>query len=358
MTESFAGSSPGSSADSSAGSFVVGVDAGATSTRVAVHALDGTRAGYGTAGAGNPSAHGLAPAVAAIGTALERALHGVDPSRVVASLAGVAGRVDALEPELAKVWAELGVPEGPRVVRDVLIAYVAGTPEPSGSLLLSGTGAVAARVEDHELAAIADGLGWLLGDAGSGFWIGRAAARAVVAALDRGSRNGLLVTLVAAEFLGTGSPDAGSPGAGDVAWGVSPRADADRIVRLAQADHMRLATLSRLVSRAAGEGDPMAVTIVREAAGHLVATARRVHVSGPVVLAGSVLTSEGPVRNAVRELLVGGDPVESVTTARDGAGAAAWLAARAGGLLSPERARELHPVFTQPLVSTGGLGPP
>ncbi|MDF2711740.1 MAG: hypothetical protein K0R62_7392 [Nonomuraea muscovyensis] len=323
MTESFAGSSPGSSADSSAGSFVVGVDAGATSTRVAVHALDGTRAGYGTAGAGNPSAHGLAPAVAAIGTALERALHGVDPS-----------------------------------VRDVLIAYVAGTPEPSGSLLLSGTGAVAARVEDHELAAIADGLGWLLGDAGSGFWIGRAAARAVVAALDRGSRNGLLVTLVAAEFLGTGSPDAGSPGAGDVAWGVSPRADADRIVRLAQADHMRLATLSRLVSRAAGEGDPMAVTIVREAAGHLVATARRVHVSGPVVLAGSVLTSEGPVRNAVRELLVGGDPVESVTTARDGAGAAAWLAARAGGLLSPERARELHPVFTQPLVSTGGLGPP
>ncbi|MFI7444092.1 N-acetylglucosamine kinase [Nonomuraea indica] len=348
MTESLAVSPAGPPA----GTFVVGVDAGATSTRVAVHALDGTRVGYATAGAGNPSAHGLARAVEAIGAALEGALRGVDASRVVASLAGVAGRIDALEPELAKVWAGLGVAEGPRVAGDVAIAYVAGTPEPSGSLLLSGTGAVAARIEDHELVTLADGLGWLLGDAGSGFWIGRAAARAVVATLDRGSRDGLLVRLVAADFLGAGSPGEAGTEAG-VAWGASPRADADRIVRLAQADHMRLAALSRLVSRAAAEGDPMAVRIVGEAAGHLVSTVLRVHLSGPVVLAGSVLTSEGPVRDAVRELLARADPIDarragSVATARDAAGAAAWLAARTGGLLSPDRARELHPVFTRP----------
>lgn len=339
---------------------MVGVDAGGTSTRVAVHTLDGRRAGYGRAGPGNPSAHGLARAVEAIGEALQEALRGLDPSRVAASLAGVAGRVDELEAELAATWARLGVPEGPRVAGDTTIAYVAGTPEPSGSLLLSGTGAVAARIEHYRRAAIADGLGWLLGDAGSGFWIGRAAAKAAVAALDRGSRGGLLVELVTQEFLGA---DRTAPGRADAHRAAqdhadahrasrgraddvtSARADADRIVRLAQADHMRLASLSRLVSQAASAGDPMAEEIVGEAARHLAATVRRVHVSGPVVLAGSVLTSEGPVREAVRGLLAGS--VEDVVTARDAAGAAAWLAARSGGLLAPERARELHPLFTR-----------
>ncbi|MEU0570482.1 BadF/BadG/BcrA/BcrD ATPase family protein [Nonomuraea sp. NPDC005983] len=326
-------------------SLVVGVDAGATSTRVAVHALDGTRVGYARAGAGNPTAHGLAKAVGAIAEALGQALGSHDGSRVVASLAGVAGTVEALKPELAKVWGEHGITVGPRVTGDVPIAYVAGSPAPEGALLLSGTGAVAARISGFQLAAIADGLGWLLGDEGSGFWIGREAARAAVAALDRrtaedptggapegaagGAATGMLVELVVEHFLGAER-------------GPTPRKDADRVVRLAQADHMRLAALSALVSRAAAEGDPLALDIVRRAAGHLVATVRRVHVSGPVVLAGSVLTSEGPVREAVRELL--GDV--TVTTAQDGAGAAAWLAARA--LLDPREAEELHPRFVGP----------
>ncbi|WP_219469536.1 N-acetylglucosamine kinase [Nonomuraea rhizosphaerae] len=342
-------------------SLVIGVDAGATSTRVAVHALDGTRVGYAKAGPGNPSARGLAGAVASVAAALERAVAGLDASAVAASLAGVAGGVDALEPALAKVWAEHGIAAGPRITGDVLIGYVAGSPSPDGSLLLSGTGAVAARITGHRLAAVADGLGWLLGDAGSGFWIGRAAAKAVVAALDRGATGGVLVELVVDHFLGADDgPVARVPGAPDVAGGDAwtPRDTADRIVRLAQADHMRLAALSALVSQAASAGDPLALGIVGQAAEHLVATVGRVHRGGPVVLAGSVLTSEGPVREAVRNLLAGQGPLAGqnspagqqdategtteVATAGDAAGAAAWLAAR-DLLEQPER---LHPVFT------------
>ncbi|TDC02986.1 hypothetical protein E1267_27770 [Nonomuraea longispora] len=331
-------------------SLVIGVDAGATSTRVAVHTLDGARVGYARAGAGNPSAHGLATAASAIETALGKALGSLDGSRVVASLAGVAGHVEEMVPALAKVWAGHGITAEPRYMGDVTIAYAAGSPEPDGSLLLSGTGAVAARIAGFELGAVADGLGWLLGDAGSGFWIGREAAKAVVHAFDRGlpvaaldrtppdrgpasgaggveAGSGLLVALVGEHFLGDERP-------------ATPRAVADRLVRLAQADHMRLATLSALVSRAASEGDPLAAGIVREAAGHLVATLRRVHRSGPVVLAGSVLTSPGPVREAVTELLAG----ERVTTAGDAASAAAWLAAR--DLLAEPDAKALHPTFT------------
>ncbi|NUT38491.1 MAG: ATPase, partial [Thermoactinospora sp.] len=267
-------------------SLVVGVDAGATSTRVAVHALDGTRVGYARTGAGNPSAQGLAKAVAAIGAALGEALGAHDGGRVVASLAGVAGQVETLVPELTRVWAEHGIRVAPRLSGDVAVAYAAGTPEPTGSLLLSGTGAVAARVVGHRLDVIADGLGWLLGDEGSGFWIGRAAAKAVVTALDQGLApepgDGTLAALVVGHFLGDERPG-------------SPRAVADRVVRLAQADHMRLAAVSALVSRAAEAGDPMAVKVADEAADRLVSTLWRVHDKGPVVLAGSVLTSEGPV---------------------------------------------------------------
>ncbi|MGW0809432.1 N-acetylglucosamine kinase [Nonomuraea sp. NPDC002799] len=326
-------------------SLVVGVDAGATSTRVSVHTLDGTRVGYAQAGAGNPSAHGLAKAVAAIGEALAKALGPHDGGRVAASLAGVAGLVSEMAPHLAELWAAHGIPAGPRCMGDVPIAYAAGSAEPDGSLLLSGTGAVAARITDYRRESIADGLGWLLGDAGSGFWIGREAAKAVIEALDAGlpvraldhglvvdERDddgpcGPLVALVGEHFLGAERP-------------ATPRAAADRIVRLAQADHMRLAALSPLVSRAAEAGDPLAERIVHDAAGHLVATLRRVHVSGPVVLAGSVLTSDGPVRWAVRELLA----AETVTTAGDAAGAAAWLAAR--DLIPETDAKVLHATFT------------
>ncbi|MFD1938899.1 MULTISPECIES: N-acetylglucosamine kinase [Nonomuraea] len=309
---------------------VVGVDAGATSSRVAVHALDGTRLGYGKAGGGNPSAHGVEAAASAIGEALGHALEGVDPSRVSRSVAGVAGNTVDFGVALDKLWADHGIASGPRLTNDVPIAYAAGSAAPSGTLLLSGTGAVAARVTEHELALLSDGLGWLLGDAGSGFWIGRQAAKAVVHALDRGERGGLLSDLVVTRFLGDDR-------------GPTPRREAERIVRLAQADRTTLGPLSALVSQAAAAGDPMAAEIAERAAAHLADTVARVYDGGPIVLAGSVLTNEGPVRQAVRALLERRWEAE-VSTARDGAGAAAWLAALA--LLPDGEAERLHAAFT------------
>lgn len=59
--------------------------------------------------------------------------------------------------------------------------------------------------------------------------------------------------------------------------------------------------------------------------------------SGPVVLSGSVLTSEGPVCSAVRERLGA-----STVLAGDGAGAAAWLAGREAFGWDPATAARLH----------------
>ncbi|MEV4177299.1 ATPase, partial [Nonomuraea sp. NPDC049709] len=106
---------------------------------------------------------------------------------------------------------------------------------------------------------------------------------------------------------------------------------------------LALAELAPLVSRAARGGDPTAVSIVAEAASHLVRTVSEVHEPGlPIVLAGSVLTAEGPVREAVQGLLEGASPA----VAGDPAGAAAWLAARP--FLDPRESQARHPRFVRP----------
>ncbi|MEU0568492.1 BadF/BadG/BcrA/BcrD ATPase family protein [Nonomuraea sp. NPDC005983] len=306
-----------------------GVDAGGTSTRVAVHTASGERVGYGTAGSGNPAAHGHAAAACAINAALRAALDGLAPSAVAATVAGVSGADDGFADVLARLWTSQGLPCAPRMLGDVDVAYAAGTPSPTGTLLLSGTGAAAARMVGRQVDAVADGLGWLLGDEGSGFWIGHAAVRSSVHALDAAESSaslGPLAALVVRHYGVSGTP----------------RRMADQIVRHAQADRMTVAAAAPLAGRAALLGDPVARSIVRQAAQHLATTAARVHRDGPIVLAGSVLTSHGPVRLAVQELLEEGE----VLTAQDGAGGAAWLAALPH--VGEEAARATHHRFVTP----------
>ncbi|GLW08436.1 hypothetical protein Misp01_35660 [Microtetraspora sp. NBRC 13810] len=373
------------------------MDAGGTSTRAVVASLDGTRAARGQAAGGNPTAHGVAASCAAIAHAVGTALaaYGAAGAQVRALVAGVAGgdplRTGAGKAAFDRVLAELGVPPGVpvRQIGDVPVAFAAGTAEPSGTVLISGTGAVAAAIEDRGLGPLADGLGWLLGDHGSGYWIGRRAAQAVVTALATGAPATSLTTPVAETILHTpapsphppdrttppgspllggaappGPPAAGGTGAGPggVAagspsggggeaggtgeggiGGVAGRALANRLITVAQSrPPLELAALAPLVSRAAAEGDAVALRIAGEAARLLTDTVAAVRPPGertPVVLAGSVLTSPGPVRQAVRDL-VRERWDAAVTVAGDGASAAAWLAALE---LLGDEALSLHP---------------
>ncbi|MBF8194591.1 ATPase, partial [Nonomuraea sp. K274] len=143
---------------------------------------------------------------------------------------------------------------------------------------------------------------------------------------------------------GDGRAGYGGRLAGMVARRLLPDgAGGDPGARLAAAVHGReplaLAELAPLVSEAARDGDPAAVAIVAEAASRLARTAAQVHEPGlPIVLAGGVLTAEGPVREAVQGL------VEGAVTAGDPAGAAAWLAARP--FLDPHEHKACHARFT------------
>jgi N-acetylglucosamine kinase-like BadF-type ATPase len=192
-------------------------------------------------------------------------------------------------------------------------------------VLVSGTGATAGAVIGHQLARTADGHGWLLGDDGSGFWLGREAVRATLHTLDAGEPPGRLVGSVLRELDadGTGDKVRSAP----ARRGVDRRRD-----RVIQAVNSRpgveLSALAPLVSAAYRDGDPQARSIVERAAAALLATLGRIRdpaETTPIVLAGSLTGDTSPVGSTLRRLL----PARfagPVRPARSGVGGAAWLA--------------------------------
>ncbi|MEV4490475.1 BadF/BadG/BcrA/BcrD ATPase family protein [Micromonospora coxensis] len=304
---------------------VVGLDVGGTSTRAAALTLTGERLGAGRGGGGNPTSHGAERAAAELLTALRGALAGVDPARVRAGTIGLAGAARLLaDPDgraaFDRAWERAGLRCPYAVHGDALVAYASGTAAVDGTVLIAGTGAIAAQVRDLRLDRVADGHGWLLGDAGSGFWLGREAVRHLLADLDRGRVPGPLGARVLTELLGSA----------EVA--PRPRDTVDTLVQaVTRQAPVELARLAPLVVAAAVEGEPAAVDLIGRAASHLVESASRIRPAGavePIVLGGGLLTGDTPLAAAVRAEARRRWPDAPVRTAGDGAAAAAWLAAR------------------------------
>jgi glucosamine kinase len=178
-------------------SMFLAIDAGGTSTRAVVLDASGRAHGYGRAGGGNPTAAGIAQAVNAIGFTAEQAMAGLAGSgRPALGLIAMAGeKTPAFREQVSGRLAALGLPQ---VVlgHDLLGIFHSGTPALDGYALIAGTGTVAARIRGGRLDRVAGGRGWLLGDAGGGFWIGHAVARAVVASLDGQGPDTALTRLV------------------------------------------------------------------------------------------------------------------------------------------------------------------
>lgn len=322
---------------------LLGIDAGGTSVDAVLAEADGTITGTGHAGGGNPVTLPLETVAGHVAEAVKKALRGADPARVTSAVLGVAGlarfaRQDGMR-ALRLAWRECGLRAGVRVVADPVVAFAAGTPARRGAVLVSGTGAIAAAIDDAEVTSRVDGHGWLVGDDGSGFWLGRQAARAVLSGLDgRGEPTSLRYPVLTAM---TGC-DHLPPAAGqqlemlrDAVYDGPPTG---------------LARLAPLVPAAASAGDRVAQRIVDRAVDLLMNTVGALPgggPAGPLVLAGSVLTSPGPIQHEVRRRITaryGSAPL----IARSGAGGAAWLAARqlASGRRGPVPGEEVHTRLT------------
>ncbi|MGC0314119.1 N-acetylglucosamine kinase [Kitasatospora acidiphila] len=280
----------------------LGLDVGGTSTRAVLVDAAGEVRGRGTAAGANPAGTDPDAALAALATAVSAALATRDPATVTACLIGLAGYRSLPDPAefAARCRSALQLRCPVRVVPDAVPALAAGgVPDGTGTVLIAGTGSICIRLAGHRPRRLRGGLGWLLGDEGSGFWLGRMALREAVDHPD-----GALGAAVRRECA------ADSP---------------QELVRWAYAGPpRRLAGLAPLVSAAALDGDPAAVALAEAAAGELGALVRATAVRGePLVLAGSVAAGPGPIRDRLLDRLADLAPRLPVV---DAATAAARLA--------------------------------
>jgi glucosamine kinase len=307
---------------------VIGIDAGGTATRCVLSTLDGVVRARARAGGANQNSSRGRPA-----DALAAVLSAVDSADVVGGVVAMAGSAGGgrarAQAAATRAWRQAGLAGAVEVVTDLEAAFAAGTPMPAGVLLIAGTGAVAARFDDHALIRRADGYGWLAGDEGSAVWLGRAAVRAVLRALDGRGPDTALV-----ELLGGGhgsAEDRAEDSAEDRAQAL--------VAATFAGPPAALGRFAPMVSAAAAGGDAVARAIVAEGAAALLHSLKTVAGPPPVVLAGGLLLNSGPVADAVLAGVREHFGVPPCFAADGAAGAAALAIARHTGRPVPD---EVH----------------
>ena len=272
-------------------SLLLGLDAGATHVRAAVANAAGRVLGRGEAGPANPYALG-APAAdrarrQAIAAALRQAHAAARAVRaVVVGSAGVsesgAARDVARRTRAAFPGARVAV------LTDGEIAQVGGLAGGPGIVVIAGTGSIVWGRNRRGEWARAGGWGWLLGDEGSGQWLGRLGYAAALRALDgSGRRTALLPALQRSLRLRSSAGLARLP---------RPTTPAE------------FGALAPLVLAAAAGGDAVARELVGRGAADLArqtaAVAHRLRLRRPrVAYGGSVLTSGPVLRRALQRAL-------------------------------------------------------
>jgi glucosamine kinase len=114
--------------------------------------------------------------------------------------AGISGFTQsaAAAAELRRLGRALGVREV-FLAHDSVTSYLGSLGDTLGAVIAVGTGVVTLAVGEHDVARI-DGWGYLIADAGSGYWIGRAALDAVMRDYDGRGPATALTAAVRAEF--------------------------------------------------------------------------------------------------------------------------------------------------------------
>ncbi|WP_299519039.1 N-acetylmuramic acid 6-phosphate etherase [uncultured Serinicoccus sp.] len=185
---------------------------------------------------------------------------------------------------------------------DVTTTYAGAVGDRPGVVVAAGTGAVALAADGAGRTAVRDGWGFLLGDDGSGYAVGRAGLRAALEHRDGRGGSAALEQAATRRFGDlTGLPSA---------------------VHSAEHPSRFVASFARDVAEAARADDPVAVRIWQEAGEALARTAlacRDALDPGlPVCLAGG-LVEVGPLLTEPFAAAVGGEVLRAGGTSLDGA---------------------------------------
>ncbi|HWI62337.1 MAG TPA: BadF/BadG/BcrA/BcrD ATPase family protein [Symbiobacteriaceae bacterium] len=275
---------------------VLGIDGGGTKTRCLAADGAGRILGEGLSGPSNYQVVGLEAAAGAVRAAAEAALAatGVALDEVAAVCAGLAG-VGRPEDQAAMREALACFGQARlEVVPDARVALAGALAGQPGVVVISGTGSIAFGLDGHGQTHRAGGWGWILGDEGSGYQIGRQALVAALAAQDgTGSETSLTWRICEA-------------------WGLERL---DQAIRRVYSDLPKakadMAALAPTVLAAADAGDAVARAILVQAGsdlGNLAAAVLRklqlpAGVPELVTIIGGVGNGSAVVREALRERL-------------------------------------------------------
>ena len=253
---------------------VIGIDAGGTKTVGLLADETGAILAKTIGDGANLLVHGEL----VVEKSLFQVIDGLDSSAAIDALClGIAGVDRPGEEEVIRgVLRRLGIRREVRIVNDATVALVAGAPNGTGIVVVSGTGSIAYGVDPAGNTARSGGWGYLLGDEGSAFWLGHAAIRLGIRAADGRGPATTLYDRICSHLEVTESD-------GLVAWFYDQELSRHRVARLAG-----------IVEETAADGDETADRLLDQAARHLVRAANAVdrqlgfEEPYPLVLAGGV----------------------------------------------------------------------
>jgi N-acetylglucosamine kinase-like BadF-type ATPase len=311
---------------------LLAIDVGGSTTRAYLVDRSARCLGYGRSRGGNPASNSpefaASSIIAAVEAATSRAGRPLDIVLAQIALAGPLVRVDL--PRLEAAFRAIGLSGHIVFAGDLLAMFASVTPATEGYCIVSGTGAGAVRIRGGSIDGVADAAGWLLGDAGSGYWLGHQAARAVAAALDgRGEPTAL--TRAITENLGIPSSGArmvdGRP--------AQLRAFVDAVYALRPIELARFAPLV-----IAQRGDAVADRLIGEAEEALLGDFKTVFdrdMPGPVALGGGVIAQLTGLAGRLSEFIGEAGQAPDIRPVVDGSVGSIVLALRAIGVAVDEQ---------------------
>ena len=274
--------------------YLVGVDGGGTTTRAVVIDESYAILGRGQSGSSNLYNGGLQAATANIQQATAQALSAanLDAEAIESWGFGLAGVTGASQQQQWR--AALGAIYGEHIaIEEDVVAALAGAlgadgMGEGGAILIAGTGANCFGVNSVGAQKRADGWGPLLGDRGSGYWLGESAMRAAVAAFDGAAAETSLQTALLECF---------------------ECADVQELVGIVYASDFRrdrVASMVPQVLAGARAGDAVAAQLLRAAGQQLAATARAVLEPLKITrlaITGGLLENSPEIASALQESL-------------------------------------------------------
>ena len=267
---------------------VLGLDAGGMKTVCLLADEHGTVLASARGSGANLQVQGELEVEKTLHDLMEQALGGQPflPDAICLGIAGVDRPDDAAV--MRGIMRRIGYKTRTLVVNDALVALVAAVGEDPGIVIVCGTGSICYGKNERGQAARAGGWGYILGDEGSGYWMGRRALTAATRHADARGPATALTELTLAHF------------------------DVRSVPELVHAVHARdprrhrIAGLAEAVQAAALEGDALARQILDDAADELLAAAasvaERLEMRGevfPFVLAGGVFHGVPLLRDSV-----------------------------------------------------------